>query len=166
MTVREAVPDDATAIAQIAEAAFPLSCPIDTPPQLIAAHVEREFQPEAIEEQICGQCLEVFVGPADARLEGFVIAEIVVAPDEPRTLEVHRLHVLPNAHGTGLAAALLEAALNAGRSRGARRALLGVSGENIPEIRFYQQHGFKSVGGRCLLLGDQTLNDVTMACEL
>jgi diamine N-acetyltransferase len=166
VVVRPAVRADAPAIVEIYRAAFPASCPPGTPPEVIDAHLTREADAELVEEQICGECFEVFVGSTGGAIAGFATAELVVASEQPRTIVLLKLYVGAEARGTGLAAGLLRAVLDAGRVRGALHARLGISGNNARAIRFYAKTGFRPAGSRRFLLGDDLRDDLTMALNL
>jgi ribosomal protein S18 acetylase RimI-like enzyme len=62
--------------------------------------------------------------------------------DAPRPLELYAINVLRRAHGTGLAAELLGAAI------GDRPAYLWVLEGNERALAFYAKHGFTDEGGR------------------
>ena len=77
----------------------------------------------------------VSAGPAPAAWES---RAGVPAPVVPRQL--FQLYTLPAAHGTGLGAALLDAAI------GASDAYLWIMAGNARAERFYVRHGFRALG--------------------
>ncbi len=74
--------------------------------------------------------------PAE-NIAGFLIARRMA--DE---MEILNLAIEPAQHRRGLASRLLEAAVELGRARGARRVFLEVRPSNAAAIAFYQRHGF------------------------
>ena len=68
-----------------------------------------------------------------------------VAWDE-RTGEILRLYTHPRAWGRGAGRALLDAALDALRTAGVRRAWLNTEGRNARARRFYERHGWREEG--------------------
>lgn len=76
----------------------------------------------------------VSAGPAPAAWEG---RARVPAPPVP--LQLFQLYVLRTAHGTGLGAALLDAAI------GPADAYLWIMDGNARAERFYAKHGFRSL---------------------
>jgi ribosomal-protein-alanine N-acetyltransferase len=74
---------------------------------------------------------------------GYICAWVV--GDE---LHINNLAVDPHWRRRGIARALLDAALERGRVRGARRALLEVRASNVEALALYRRHGFEVAGIR------------------
>jgi GNAT superfamily N-acetyltransferase len=81
---------------------------------------------------------EALLAEADGRLAG--VATIVQHGDE---LEVLTLHAAERGQGAGTA--LLDAALDAARSRHCRRLWLITTNDNVDALRFYQRRGLHLV---------------------
>jgi len=87
-------------------------------------------------------------GPAlvwegSGRLLGYALAAVVF--DEA---ELHRIGVLPEARGQGIAIALLDALEAAATEQGAERLFLEVRADNEPAIGLYLRQGFQAIGRR------------------
>jgi CTP:molybdopterin cytidylyltransferase MocA/ribosomal protein S18 acetylase RimI-like enzyme len=78
----------------------------------------------------------------DSGIAGFATAGPPRVEDAPVDLELYAINLLARAHGTGLADALLDAAI------GDRPAYLWVVEGNERAIAFYRRHGFIDDGGR------------------
>ena len=63
------------------------------------------------------------------------------------------MYVMPERHGSGVAAALMDASLAAGRDAGAVSVWLGVNDQNVRANRFYEKSGFALVGRKKFRLG-------------
>lgn len=63
-------------------------------------------------------------------------------------VHINNLAVRTDVRGRGLGAALLDYALRAGTSRGAKRATLEVRRSNTPALRLYERLGFEVVATR------------------
>ncbi len=87
--------------------------------------------------------LDGWVATVGEKLVGFVIARRMA--DE---MEILNLGVEPAHRRCGVASRLLEAALESGRARGAKRAFLEVRESNAGAIAFYQRRGFVRAGRR------------------
>ena len=85
---------------------------------------------------------------------------------EPGDTELKRIYVLSNFHGSGVAAALRDAAVAHAADSGMRRLLLGVYARNGRAIRFYQKNGFTIIGTRKFLVGANRYDDVIMARDI
>lgn len=81
------------------------------------------------------------------------------------TLYIDRLHVAPEAQGTGLAARLLDAALVPVRSRAARVELTVLIG-NERAMAFYRKAGFEQIARRGPEHGMGGVGDIVMRREL
>ncbi|MGW2487637.1 N-acetyltransferase family protein [Streptomyces sp. NPDC001606] len=86
-----------------------------------------------------------------AELEGRVAGYIRLGRPTPlavnaHVLQIQGLAVAPEARGLGLARALLRAAAEEARRRGARRLTLRVLGHNTPARRLYASEGFAVEG--------------------
>jgi ribosomal-protein-alanine N-acetyltransferase len=63
-------------------------------------------------------------------------------------LHINNLAVDPHWRRRGIARTLLDAALERGRVRGARRAFLEVRASNVEALALYRRHGFEAAGIR------------------
>ncbi|MBJ7341367.1 GNAT family N-acetyltransferase, partial [Mycolicibacterium sp.] len=108
------------------------------------------------------------------RMSGYAML-IHGVPDDPDVqravlvrpaVELSKMYVLPDAHGVGVSAALMVAALDASRALGAACVWLGVNQENQRAQRFYAKHGFTASGTKTFRLGGRLENDFVMVCAL
>jgi ribosomal protein S18 acetylase RimI-like enzyme len=72
------------------------------------------------------------------------------------------MYVVPDHHGGGAAAALMEAGLSWAAKVGGRAVWLGVNQNNHRAQRFYRKHGFDIVGTRTFPVGAVLENDFVM----
>lgn len=170
VTVRQAGPADAAALARVAAETFALACPPGTDPasidEFIAQHLsqerfggyladpERDIRLAFDDDEPAGYTMLVFGEPYDAD----VAAVIVHRP----TVELSKVYVLGRHHGAGVAAALMAATLDAARARGAAGVWLGVNQHNARAARFYEKSGFAVVGTKTFLVGQELHDDFVM----
>lgn len=81
-------------------------------------------------------------------------------------IELKRIYLLGRCQGTGLAQALMAAAIEAATAAGHTRLLLGVHRGNERALAFYARQGFAIVGRRDFHIGDQTYDDPILARAL
>ena len=113
--------------------------------------------------------------PADAlvaeldRVVGYVrLRHPSRLPAGRHVLQVNGIGVDPGYRRRGIARALLEAAIEESRSRGARKLTLRVFAPNVPALRLYESAGFEVEGvlrGEFLLEGEY-VDDMLMALDL
>ena len=82
------------------------------------------------------------------------------------TVELSKIYVLPEAHGTGAAARLMASTLEWARSVGAAGAWLGVNQQNQRAQRFYAKSGFTRVGTKRFLVGGVYEDDYVLERRL
>ena len=89
----------------------------------------------------------------------------VVSGDVPEAvggaapLELKRLYVARTWHGRRVAQALMDAAIDAARARGAQTLWLGVWERNPRAVAFYAKYGFVRVGEHTFVLGSDAQTD-------
>ncbi|QYF75590.1 GNAT family N-acetyltransferase [Cryobacterium sp. PAMC25264] len=171
MRIRSARPDEAAALAELAAATFALACPPHTSADAIAAFLGDVLAPANFEAfladpdrlllvaetgagTLVGYTMLVFGEPHDADAAG----AIRIRP----TAELSKCYVRAEAHGSGTAAALMAATLDAARQRGAAGSWLGVNQENVRALRFYGKHGFERVGVKRFLVGERYEDDYVL----
>ena len=74
-------------------------------------------------------------------------------------IELSKFYTRARAHGTGVAAPLMAAAIDAATTTGAETMWLGVNEQNARAIRFYEKHGFGRVGRKRFRVGDRLEDD-------
>jgi ribosomal protein S18 acetylase RimI-like enzyme len=79
-------------------------------------------------------------------------------------IELKRIYALSRFHGSGIGAALLEAALEA--CTGHARILLGVYAQNARAIAFYRKQGFDPIATRQFNVGGNLYDDLVLARPL
>jgi ribosomal protein S18 acetylase RimI-like enzyme len=80
--------------------------------------------------------------------------------------ELSKMYVLPDAHGAGVSAALMTAALQRATGLDAKCVWLGVNQLNQRAQRFYTKHGFNINGTKTFRLGSGIENDYVMVRPL
>ena len=91
---------------------------------------------------IAGDDSGVWVAERDGAIVGWASTSAEHTADPPRELQLGGLYVLAAEHGSGIGAALLDAAL------GGAPAYLWVASDNPRAHAFYRKHGFVADGAR------------------
>ena len=108
-----------------------------------------EKTPEALEAWLAedGPHLGAFEGSApSAPLLAWACAHPFRSGPGYRFTWEHSIHAAPEARGTGVAAPLLEALIEALRARGGRSVIGAVTASNARSLAFHARHGFREVG--------------------
>jgi ribosomal protein S18 acetylase RimI-like enzyme len=112
---------------------------------------------------------DVLVAELDGALMGYVkVHQPIALESHAHVLEVGGLAVDPARHRTGAGRALMVAAIEEARRRGARKLGLRVLGPNVAARRLYEGCGFvvEGVLKSEFHLDGQDVDDVLMALEL
>jgi ribosomal protein S18 acetylase RimI-like enzyme len=169
--VRTARIDEAAALAELAAATFPLACPPHTSAEAIADFIRTVLAPANFEAYLADPDRLLLVAEAGAgALTGYTMlvfgepldADAAAAIRIRPTVELSKCYVRADAHGTGTAAALMTATLDAARERGVAGSWLGVNEENDRALRFYGKHGYQRVGTKHFLVGTRYEDDYVL----
>ena len=171
MSTRIAGLVDASALRELAASTFALACPPGTSQAEIDNHIATELSLERFELYLAdpareirvagdflGYTMLVFGEPTDPD----VLAAITVRP----TVELSKCYLRLEAHGTGLAAELMEATIASARQHGASALWLGVSQQKGRANRFYEKNGFERVGIKYFRVGEELHNDFVRQLDL
>jgi GNAT superfamily N-acetyltransferase len=169
-SVRPATADDVPTLAAVAGATFVLACPPSMSSERVEAFVSEVLSAERFTGYLADPGRHVLL--AERNGAGLGYAMLVAgepADDDVRrairlrpTVELSKIYVLPEAHGTGAAALLMERALDWARGAGAAGVWLGVNQQNERAQRFYAKSGFERVGTKRFLVGGIHEDDFVM----
>jgi len=169
-TVRPARGADVPALAVVAAATFELACPPSMTRDRVDAFVGEVLSPARFTDYLDDARRHVLLAERDGAALGYAMlvtgdpqdgdvrAVIRLRP----TVELSKIYVLPQAHGTGAAALLMATALGWARDSGAAGVWLGVNQQNERAQRFYGKNGFVRVGTKRFLVGGVYEDDYVM----
>lgn len=80
------------------------------------------------------------------RLLGKLTIDALAYPSLAHTFWIHALYLHPEGRGSGAGVALMRAAMEDARTRGASRVALWVNGRNEHALRLYERLGFRETG--------------------
>lgn len=165
--VRPAAEHEAEALHELAAATFPLACPAHLPAAAIDAFIAENLSVAAFVAHLANPDHAVLVADVDGRLLGYALtklgrpedADVLAAVPDGPWCELSKLYVHPDGHGSGAAAALLEAVLLEARRASVATLWLGVNHLNQRANAFYAKHGLEVVGPRHFVVGGQVEAD-------
>lgn len=164
ITVRRALEGDADGLSRLAALTFPLACTPHTPADFVTSHIATRLDPATFRRQLLDPLHLVLLAEVapDEDPVGYTML-VGGEPDDPDvedaltlrpTVALERFYVHPDHHGSGVAAQLMDATLEAARASGAQGIWLGVSEDNGRANAFYARHGFEVVGTKRFHIGD------------
>lgn len=166
--ISAADPADAAGLAALAATTFPLACSATVGPGDIAAFLDAHLSVQCFTEYLADPERRLLVMRDPEAMIGYamLVHPSGTAEVEMSDVELSKFYLLPGHHGTGVATALMAAALRWATDRGAQRIWLGVNRTNERAQRFYRKIGFEITGTRTFELGSATEHDFLMARRL
>lgn len=162
--IRPARAEDAQRLALVGAASFLETFAGVLDGDALVAHCETQHSARSYLHYLAGGA-QAWLAELDGAPVGYAL---LTAPEldaaREGDVELKRIYVLSRFHGSGIAAALLDAAVNA--ANGQQRLLLGVKDDNARAIAFYRKHGFVEIGTREFNVGGKFYHDVVLARAL
>ncbi len=162
---------DATELAAVAARTFPLACPPAATIENIAAFIDAHLSAERFTEYLTDPDRAVIAAYDDGRIVGYCMlirgipgddADVQRAVTLAPSMELSKMYVLPDNHGAGIAAMLMQAAVDHAANMAVKSMWLGVNQQNRRAQRFYAKHDFTIQGTKTFHLGSAVENDYVM----
>lgn len=167
--IRLATAADARVLAELASATFREAFAADFPAHDVELYCAEAFSEGAQAREIADPAMMSLLVEHDGTAVAYAqlrrgAAPVGVAPLP--ALQLKRIYVLRQWHGTGLATALLRRVAELARTDGARSLWLAVWQRNARAIRFYERSGFAVVGAMDFVLGTDRQRDHVMSATV
>ena len=162
VTIRRAVPSDASALAELAARTFAETFAADNSPEDLNAHLESSYGVAQQSAELADPDVLSLLAYRNAELIGFAQVRRTPAPScvvEEHPIELHRFYLARSAQGTGAAAPLMLEVRAAAEALGGRHLWLGVWERNPRAITFYVKSGFNKVGSHDFIVGSDRQTD-------
>jgi ribosomal protein S18 acetylase RimI-like enzyme len=167
ITTRRARSHDAELLHDLAARTFALACPPGTLPADIETFIATTLSRERFAEYLADPLRILLIAAVDEVPVGYSMLiggpisnpDVAAVVDETVSIELSKFYLLPDRHGSGVAATLMAATLTEAAATGASYCWLGVNQENERAARFYAKQGFDVVGVKRFLVGDQWHDD-------
>lgn len=164
ITIRTAVPDDASMLARFAELSFRHTFERFNRSEDMAQYVAGAFHPDLQRAELADEHGVVLIAETRTGIVGYaqLLRGEVPRGVEAAAIELQRFYLASELHGTGLAARLMNDAFAMVAERGASAVWLGVWERNARAIAFYAKYGFVDVGAKTFVLGGDLQTDRIM----
>jgi len=170
LSVAAATESDVDELADVAARTFPLACPPSATEHNVAAFIAANLSRACFADYLTDPDRVVLSARDAHRMLGYAMlihgviddADVQAAVPLRPAIELSKMYVVPDAHGAGVSAGLMAAALEQAHSLGAACVWLGVNQENQRAQRFYSKHGFHTTGTKTFRLGAGLEHDYVM----
>ena len=164
---RRAAPDDAGLLHDLAARTFGLACPPGTPQSDVDAFVIQNLSESRFADYLDDKQRTVVIADAGGEPAGYAMLvrgpiadpDVRAVVEAATSVELSKFYVLGDRHGSGVAADLMAATLDAAAQTGALACWLGVNQQNRRAARFYDKHGFAVIGTKRFLVGEHWHDD-------
>jgi ribosomal protein S18 acetylase RimI-like enzyme len=162
-TYRDAVPEDAAAIDRIFDTSFCDTFGHLYKPEDLETFMS-SFGVEDWEQQLRDPAFAIRVAEVEEQPVGYLKLGPMKLPFTPTgpAILLDQLYILKGHHGTGIAHALMDWALDEAKKRGAREIYLTVYTDNDRAKRFYDRYGFEAIGRYDFMVGNHADEDIIM----
>lgn len=151
MILRDALPDDAAALAQLGRTSFCAAFEHLYDPADLSAFLGQVYSEEAVAQEIADPAIfhQLAADESTGKLTGYIKLKHPGGypghSDAANPLTLGQLYTAPGRSGEGIGAALMDWALAQARALGADAVQLSVWSENYGAQRFYQRYGFAKI---------------------
>lgn len=169
IAIRQATLLDLTALQAIGRKTFEETFAESNSEENLAAYLEEGFSEDKLWAELRNENSKFYFALQKEDVIGYLKVnwgDAQTEKQDPHALEIERIYVLQQYHGTQVGALLYQQALYLAQERKATYIWLGVWEENPRAIRFYQKRGFVEFGEHIFQLGDDAQRDVLMKLNL
>ena len=163
----DAVPADGAELTAMATESFVATFGMLYAPADLATFLHAAFA-QRLPAHLADPAYSIRLARAEGRVVGYAKIGPVAFPGEwpANAVELYQLYVLGAWQGTGVAAMLMDWAVDTARARGATELLLSVFVDNARARRFYERRGFVEIGRYTFMVGDHADDDRIMRLTL
>ena len=169
LQIRQATISDLSNLQSIGRKTFAETFAEGNSAENLAAYLEEGFSEDKLEAELRNENSQFYFALQKEEVIGYLKVNWADAQSEnqdPNALEIERIYVLQQYHGTQVGALLYQQALAIANAHKASYIWLGVWEENPRAIRFYQKQGFVEFGEHIFQLGDDAQRDVLMKFDI
>jgi ribosomal protein S18 acetylase RimI-like enzyme len=160
--------DQAAALTQVMERTFRATFGESTAEEHMVEHCRISYREAIQRAEIADPDITTLLCTDGDSIAGFTQVRSGKHPTcvaASRPVEIHRIYVDAPWQGKGVAALLMQAALEDAARRGADSVWLGVWENNPRAIRFYEKFGFAEVGEHVFHVGSDAQRDL-LVCRM
>jgi len=168
LAYRMATAADGPALAAVGRQCFDETFGPHFPAADMATHLDRSFGPDGLRADLARPDCRIQMVEEGGQIAGYLKLMPMDLPIDhpPGSLEIKQLYILEPWQGAGLAAALMDWAVETAWADGAPALFLSVWKEGARAQAFYRKHGFDIAGSASFAIGDTVMVDPVMRRDL
>ena len=167
--IRPATVTDAAMLAELAARTFYDAFADTNTPQNMKAYMSKAFTVEQLTVELGDPLAKTLIAEVEGVAAGYaklLPGAVPAGITDQNSIELVRLYVDKNFHGSGVGNDLMQACLDEARSLGHRSIYLGVWEHNHRAQSFYFRWNFRVVGSHLFQMGDDPQMDWLMERDL
>ncbi len=135
----------------------------------MSKYLEGSFSVAKLTTELSDKNAEFYFAMLDENVIGYLKINFGQSQTElknNKAVEIERIYVLKDYHGTGVGQLLLDKAIKIARQKNAEYVWLGVWEKNLRAINFYKKNGFVEFDKHIFKLGNDEQTDIMMKLKL
>jgi ribosomal protein S18 acetylase RimI-like enzyme len=169
VVLRRATPGDVDLLRQVGIRTFTETFEALNSPENMKHCLDKAFAESQLLHELMNRESEFWFAVLGSEVVGYLKINRGQAQTEKQhdqAVEIERIYVLAEYHGTGVAQKLFQKAMECAHEQQAPYVWLGVWENNAKAIRFYEKYGFVKFGHHAFWLGDDEQTDILMKLSL
>jgi ribosomal protein S18 acetylase RimI-like enzyme len=167
--IRQATASDVPLLTELGASTFSETFARDNRPEDMADYLAASFNLEQQAAELAEPLATFLIAEIDSIAVGYAMLHAGALPHQAsgkKPIELVRLYVSKEWHGSGVGEALMQACIDKARQAGYRTLWLGVWEHNARARAFYRKWQFQEFGEHIFQLGGDPQNDILMAREI
>ena len=169
LLIRPVVVDDLKVLQHLARTTFYDTFADMNTPENMEQYLSTDLSQEKLRSELLNPDSRTFFIQTDGQTIGYMKLNVRSAQTEqvdPGGLEIQRIYVKKEFHGTSVGLTLLNYAIDLATAEQYKFIRLAVWEKNPRAIRFYEKNGFTTFGSHIFHLGDDAQTDILMRRSL
>lgn len=132
-------------------------------------YLTTSFATSKVQQELSNPDSLFFFAEEENKVIGYLKLNFVSAQTErqnPNAMEIERIYVLKEFHGSGVGQALYQKAIEVAKERRVLYVWLGVWEKNKRALRFYIKNGFVAIDTHTFVLGSDAQTDILMKLSM
>ena len=138
-------------------------------PEDMEQYLTTSFATSKVQQELSNPDSLFFFAEEENKVIGYLKLNFVSAQTErqnPNAMEIERIYVLKEFHGSGVGQALYQKAIEVAKERRVLYVWLGVWEKNKRALRFYIKNGFVAIDPHTFVLGSDAQTDILMKLSM